>query len=77
MAKFQIRFTEDFYPLGRVIVGRANDLGLTRRQVVERLGFGARLDKGHSVLSDMMTTGVVPPYLHSSTLADALEVVQS
>jgi hypothetical protein len=72
MATFQPRFHEDFYPLSRLIISRANDLGLTRRQVVERLGFGDRVDKGHRVLSDILTTGVVPTYLHSSALADAL-----
>ena len=77
MATFHARFHEDFFSVSRLIVSRANDLCLTRRQVVERLGFGDRLDKGHRVLSDILTTGVVPPYLNSYMLADALEVDQS
>ena len=77
MPTFQTRFTEDFYALSRLIISRANDLDLTRRQVVERLGFGDRLDKGHRVLSDILTTGVVPSYLDVVTLADALEVDRS
>jgi hypothetical protein len=76
MATFHARFHEDFFSISRLIVSRANDLGLTRRQVVERFGFEDRLAKGHTVLSDILTTGVVPPGLHSSTLADTLEVDQ-
>jgi hypothetical protein len=77
MATFQPRFCEDIYPLSRLIIGRANDLALTRRQVVEKLGFDERLNKGHKVLSDILTTGVVPSHLNSPALARALEVDQS
>jgi hypothetical protein len=67
MATFQLRFHEDQFPLGRLISNRAIVLGITRRQLVERLGFGDHLAKGHAILSEMMTTGVVPSYV--TTLA--------
>jgi hypothetical protein len=75
MPTMQPRYYEDRYPIGRFITCHANDLGLTRRKLVERLGFRDRLAKGHRVLSEIMLTGTVPRYL--TTIADALEVDQS
>jgi hypothetical protein len=75
MPTFQPRFYEDRYPIGRFVLDRANALGLTRRQLVERLGFADRLAKGHRVLSEILLTGTVPPYV--TALADALEIDQS
>src|SRR5919199_5646253 len=72
MPTLQPRFYEDRYPIGRFILDRANALGLTRRQLVERLGFAGRLAKGHRVLSEILLTGTVPSYV--TTLADALQV---
>src|SRR5215210_5855485 len=74
MPTFQPRFYEDHFPLGRLIASRAIALGITRRQLVERLGFGDRLAKGHEILSEMMTTGNVPSYV--TTLAASLELDQ-
>jgi hypothetical protein len=75
MPTMQPRFYEDRYPIGRLVLNRANALGLTRRQLVERLGFAGRLAKGHRVLSEIMLTGTVP--FHVTALADALEVDRS
>jgi hypothetical protein len=75
MSTFQTRFYEDHFPIGRLIASRAQFLGLTRRQLVERLDFDDRLAKGHQVLAEMMTTGIVPSYV--TTLAAALELDQT
>jgi hypothetical protein len=74
MPILSLRFYEGRYAISRFILDRANALGLTRRQLVERLGFSKRLAKGHSVLSEILLTGTVPSYV--TTLADALEVDQ-
>jgi hypothetical protein len=71
MPRFQARFYEDHFLLGRLIASRAIALGITRRQLVERLGFGDRLAKGYEILSEILTTGNVPSYL--TTLAASLE----
>lgn len=68
------RYCEDRYAVSRFILDRANALRLTRRQLVERLGFSERLAKGHSVLSEILLTGTVPLYV--TALADALEIDQ-
>ena len=57
----QPRLYEDRYPIGRLVLDRANALGLTRRPLVERLGFADRLAKGHRVLSEILLTETVPP----------------
>lgn len=75
MPTMQPRYYEDRYPLGRFILDRANTLGFTRRQLVERVGFCERPAKGHQVLSEILLTGTVPRYC--TNLADALEVDQS
>src|SRR4051794_21983464 len=75
MAIFQPRFCEDHFPIGRLIARRANALGITRRQLVERLGFGDRPAKGHEVLCEVMLTGTVSQYV--TTLASALELDQT
>jgi hypothetical protein len=72
MSTMPPRFYEDRFALGRFIIDRANSLAITRRELVERLGFRDRLAKGHEVLSEIMLTGTVPRYL--TKLADALEV---
>lgn len=66
------RYYEDKYPIARLIFDRANALGLTRRQLVERLGFGDRLAKGHRLLSEIMRTGTLPRYC--TAIASPLEV---
>ena len=66
------RYYEDHYPVSRFVFHRANALGLTRRQLVERLGYRERLSKGHEVLSKLMLTGDAPEVY--AVLADALEV---
>jgi hypothetical protein len=72
MPTFQARFYEDHFPLGRLIASRANALCLTRRDLIERLGFGDRSVKGHQILAEIMTTGSVPSFV--TILAAALEL---
>ena len=72
MPTMQARIYEDHYPVSRFVFHRANALGLTRRKVVERLGYRDRLAKGHEVLSKLMLTGDAPEVY--AVLADALEV---
>jgi hypothetical protein len=72
MSTFQARFYENRYAIGRLVIEKANSLGIRRRQLVERLGFSGRLAKGHRVLSEILLTGTVPEYV--TTLADALEI---
>jgi hypothetical protein len=65
------RFGEQHYPIGRLILHQAQALGLTRTQIVRRLGY-TDLSNGHRALTDVMMTGAVPPFF--TRLADALEV---
>jgi hypothetical protein len=70
--KFQIRHGDDRYPIGRLILHRASDLGLSRSEVVWRLGY-LNADKGHRKLNRLLKTGVVPPQI-GGMLAEALEI---
>jgi hypothetical protein len=59
-------------PVGRLILQRAAGLGLSRSEVVRRLGY-LNADNGHRNLGRLLTTGVVPPQI-GSVLAAALEI---
>jgi hypothetical protein len=72
LPSFQARFYEDRYPIGRFILDRANTLGITRRDLVNRLGGFRDLVKGHRALTELMLTGKVPPFFLK--LAGALQV---
>jgi hypothetical protein len=72
---FQPRFYEDAYPIGRVILARARALGLSRTDLVRRLGF-ANLQNGHTTLTALLVAGSAPPAI-TANLAEALEVEQS
>lgn len=48
--RFQPRFGEDQYPIGRFILDRARALGITRNDFVNRLGYHD-LDNGHKALT--------------------------
>lgn len=72
MSTMQSRYYEDRFVVGRFIADRANALGLTRRELVERLGYRDRLAKGHKVLAEILLTGMVPR--DCTSLAAALEI---
>ena len=61
----------DKYPIGRFILHRARTLGLSRNDLVHRLGYRDD-DSGHEALSAAMLTGVVAPHV-ANHLAGALE----
>jgi hypothetical protein len=69
---FQARFGEDIYPIGRFILDRARALGMSRTELVRRLGYH-RIANGHRALADLLTTGTIPPQI-AKHLADALQV---
>jgi hypothetical protein len=70
-ATIQANFGEDHYPIGRFILHRARTLGLSRNDLVHRLGYRDD-DSGHEALSGAMLTGVVAPQL-ADRLAGTLE----
>jgi hypothetical protein len=70
----QPRFGEDAFPVGRLIFDRARTLGLSRSDLVRRLGY-RDVGKGHRVLSEILATGTVPP-LAARKFANALEIDQ-
>src|SRR5215469_5589860 len=69
---FQARFDEDKYAIGRFILDRARVLGLSRTELVRRLGY-RKIGNGHKALADLLTTGSIPPQI-AKHLADALQV---
>jgi hypothetical protein len=68
----QARFGEDVYPIGRFILDRARALGISRSELVRRLGY-SQIGSGHRALSELLMTGTVPPLI-AQHLADALQV---
>jgi hypothetical protein len=68
---FQARHGEDVYPIGRFILHRARVPGMSRTELVRRLGY-SQISNGHRALTEMLTTGTVPPI--AQHLADALQV---
>jgi hypothetical protein len=53
-------------------LGRARALGLSRTELVRRLGY-RRIGNGHRALAELLTTGTVPPQI-ATHLAEALQV---
>jgi hypothetical protein len=72
LAIFQARFREDKYPIGRFILERARALGMSRSDLVRRLGY-RDVSGGHKALSTALLTGVMAPQIEHH-LASALEV---
>jgi hypothetical protein len=72
MSLIQARFGEDTYPIGRFILERARTLGISRSELVSRLGY-RQIGKGHKALTAALMTGTVPPHM-AKHLAVALEV---
>jgi hypothetical protein len=71
-ATIQARFLEDTYPIGRFILDRARALGISRSELVARLGY-RQIGNGHKALAELLTAGTAPPLI-AQHLADALEV---
>jgi hypothetical protein len=69
---FQTRHGEDAYPIGRFILARAKALGFSRTDLVRRLGY-RELNSGHRALTELMLTGMLPPFIQKK-LAAAVEV---
>jgi hypothetical protein len=69
---FQPRFGEDKYPIGRFIVERSRALGISRSDLVHRIGY-RDFSSGHRALSAAMLTGVVATHI-ANHLAEALEI---
>jgi hypothetical protein len=70
-ATIQTDFSEDHYPIGRFILHRARSLGMSRSDLVRRLGY-PDTDSGHEALTAALLTGSVVPQM-ARHLADALE----
>jgi hypothetical protein len=70
-ATIQADFDEGHYPIGRFILHRARALGMSRSDLVRRLGY-RDIGTGHETLSAAMLTGVVAKQL-ANHLADALD----
>jgi hypothetical protein len=68
---FQARHGEDAYAVGRFIVARAQALGLSRTDLVRRLGY-TDLNSGHRALGEFILTGITPTFIEKK-LAHALE----
>jgi hypothetical protein len=72
---FQLRVGEDSYPVSRILVDRARELGLTRRDLARRLGY-RDLGDAHKALANVLKTGAVPAHMRKH-LAGALELDQA
>jgi hypothetical protein len=70
--RFEARHGDDRYPIGRLILQRAADLGLSRSEVVRRLGY-QKADKGHRKLNRLLSSGVISAQI-GCVLTAALEV---
>jgi hypothetical protein len=68
------RHGEDRFAIGRFILDRAQALGLSRTNLVRRLGY-TNIGKGHKALTDLLIDGLLPPLI-AENLAAALEVEQ-
>jgi hypothetical protein len=71
-ATIQADIGEDKYPIGRFILDRTRALGISRIDLVCRLGF-RDISTGHEALTAMLLRGSVAPHVTNS-LAGALEV---
>ena len=70
--RFQPRFGEDQYPIGRFILDRVRALGITRSDLVHRLGY-RNTANGHKALAETLKTGALPAHLRKH-LSGALEL---
>jgi hypothetical protein len=70
-ATIQADFREDHYPIGRFILGRARALGMSRSDLVHRLGY-PDIGNGQEALSAALVSGSVTPQM-ANRLAGVLE----
>jgi hypothetical protein len=70
-ATFQARFGEVKYPIGRFILDRARALGISRSDLVRRLGY-RDVSGGYEALSTALLTGMIGPLIENH-LAGALK----
>jgi hypothetical protein len=70
-ATFQARCGEDRYPIGRFILDRARTIGMSRSELVHRLGY-RDIGSGHRALNELLLTGLLTSHV-AKHLADALE----
>jgi hypothetical protein len=70
-ATIQANFAEGKCPIGRFILERARALGMSRSDLVQRLGY-SDFGSGHKALNAILLTGSVAPQM-ARHLADALE----
>jgi hypothetical protein len=68
----QARFGETEYAISRLVLERAKTLGLTRSDLVRRLGY-ENSSNGHRALTELLMSGFQSPTI-TPRLADALEV---
>jgi hypothetical protein len=59
-ATIKARVGEDHYPIGRFILDRARALGISRSDLVRRLGY-RDIGSGHEALSAVLLRGLVAP----------------
>ena len=71
-ATFQARFGEDKYPIGRFILVRSRVLGISRTELVHRLGY-QNIGSGHRALTEVLLTGAVTSHI-AKHLANALDL---
>jgi hypothetical protein len=67
----QAQFGQDKYPIGRFILERSRALGVSRSDLVHRLGY-RDIGSGHEALNAALLTGLVAPQM-ANQLADATE----
>jgi hypothetical protein len=60
-ATIQARFGEEKYPIGRFILERARALGMSRNDLVHRLGY-RNIHSGHEALNAVLLMGSVSPH---------------
>jgi hypothetical protein len=68
----QPRFGDDSYPIGRFILERSQALGISRSDLVRRLGY-RDIGSGHKALNELLLTGALTSHI-AKHLANALEV---
>jgi hypothetical protein len=68
----QPRFGEDRYPIGRFILVRSRVLGISRTELVHRLGY-QNIGSGHRALTEVLLTGAVTSHI-AKHLANALDL---
>jgi hypothetical protein len=72
---FRLHFGEDKYPISRLLVYRARELGLTRSDLARSLGY-RDLGDAHKALAKALKTGTVPAHMRND-LGSALQLEEA